>query len=673
MKDFFISYNREDRKWAEWVARHLEEAGYRTIIQAWDFTGNWVLQMNEAMRETPRTIAVLSSSYVKARYTQSEWANAFRLDPTGEKGLLIPVRVRPVELDGVLAQLVYLDLVGLDEATAVELLLKRVRGERGKPSTKPALPSSTSESVRATREASPAPKPVYPAFDEDTKRMIHARELLVRWRSLYSGQQDALRIAAEKARRWNRSLPMQFDDDVATVVDLASRVARDFRSLPVRELEFARTHGLMVHETVFWGQALDSVDVTHTSYGPGRIDEHKRVDEEMRAAGIPVDALPGAYAFEMVARVLESAVGLAQFRLDALPRGFIEDVGPGPSDDLGTYRSLLVAVVDDDAGVQLMSMDGRPEKLGTFGARKSTPLPQCAQQNTDSSIELVASDGESVYRWSRSGQYPSLQFPREGTIIHASFVSKSPEADVVTVSFDGNVRVLRTDGSVDRPFGSASDVHLRSAVLWIDPLIPEQWSVFSLTDHFDLVSQPRVGSRTERSADALWDDAAFHGVSDEQIWWQGNADLAMHEIDGLPCLVVRRQAAGGEGVHFLDPLSLTAIRPPVFIRGFVGDVVIVGGRWMTVFFLQRGVEILPRVAVWDLQTGMKSPVGTWFARKADVYHPIVTRETRESFEVVFVLRLFEGSQDRWLCRFRWPTGEVEEIEKYSNPRILPVT
>jgi TIR domain-containing protein len=35
--DFFISYNRQDRIWAEWIAWTLEKAGFTTILQAWDF------------------------------------------------------------------------------------------------------------------------------------------------------------------------------------------------------------------------------------------------------------------------------------------------------------------------------------------------------------------------------------------------------------------------------------------------------------------------------------------------------------------------------------------------------------------------------------------------------------------------------------------------------------
>ena len=47
MKDFFISYTKTDKAWAEWIAWTLEAAGYSTVIQAWDFRpgSNFVLEM----------------------------------------------------------------------------------------------------------------------------------------------------------------------------------------------------------------------------------------------------------------------------------------------------------------------------------------------------------------------------------------------------------------------------------------------------------------------------------------------------------------------------------------------------------------------------------------------------------------------------------------------------
>src|SRR5437016_6273553 len=101
-KDFFISYTSADHEWAEWIAWQLEEAGYSTVLQAWDFRpgSNFALDMHVAATEAKRTIAVLSPDYLNALYTQSEWATAFARDPRGEMGLVLPVRVHQCELKG---------------------------------------------------------------------------------------------------------------------------------------------------------------------------------------------------------------------------------------------------------------------------------------------------------------------------------------------------------------------------------------------------------------------------------------------------------------------------------------------------------------------------------------------------------------------------------------------
>src|SRR5258706_9417646 len=127
-KDFFVSYNKADRAWAEWIAWQLEAEGYTTILQAWDFRpgSNFVLEMQSAARTAKRTIAILSPDYLTSLYTQPEWAAAFVQDPTGQKGLLLPVRVRPCELTGLLPSIIYLDLVDLDASQAAIALLAGV-------------------------------------------------------------------------------------------------------------------------------------------------------------------------------------------------------------------------------------------------------------------------------------------------------------------------------------------------------------------------------------------------------------------------------------------------------------------------------------------------------------------------------------------------------------------
>jgi tetratricopeptide (TPR) repeat protein len=150
MKNFFISYNSADNQWAQWIAWQLEEADYTTLIQAWDFRpgSNFILEMQRAAQEAEHTIAVLSPDYLKALYTQPEWAAAFVQDPTGEKGTLLPVRVRECELKGLLSAIIYIDLVDLDESAAKDTLLSGVRfEERVKPTVAPGFPGAIPRSV----------------------------------------------------------------------------------------------------------------------------------------------------------------------------------------------------------------------------------------------------------------------------------------------------------------------------------------------------------------------------------------------------------------------------------------------------------------------------------------------------------------------------------------------
>jgi hypothetical protein len=113
--DFFISYSGADTAWAEWLAQTLEDAGYQTVVQAWDFRPgqDFLHQMHQATQQAARTIAVLSPAYFGSAFGEAEWRVAFAGDPTGEQGLLLPVRVAELSPPGLLRSRVYLDLVGL--------------------------------------------------------------------------------------------------------------------------------------------------------------------------------------------------------------------------------------------------------------------------------------------------------------------------------------------------------------------------------------------------------------------------------------------------------------------------------------------------------------------------------------------------------------------------------
>ncbi|GAA3398246.1 toll/interleukin-1 receptor domain-containing protein [Cryptosporangium minutisporangium] len=152
--DVFVSYTSADRKWAEWIAWVLEDAGLRVVVQVWDFVPGtaWVSKMDEAVRDSARTLAVCSPSYLSSStYRSVEWQMAFRADPRGESRRLIPVIVRPCELPGVLGGLTWIDLTDRNEREAEEFLVAKLAaaGGRAKPERRPGLPGGVAVAAAA--------------------------------------------------------------------------------------------------------------------------------------------------------------------------------------------------------------------------------------------------------------------------------------------------------------------------------------------------------------------------------------------------------------------------------------------------------------------------------------------------------------------------------------------
>jgi TIR domain len=142
LRDFFISYTGVDREWAEWIASVLEEAGYSTVLQAWDFDigAHFVNEMHNAMQLTDRTIGVLSRAYVESEFGQAEWQEAWRIDPAGTRRKLLMFRIEDCPRPGLLGQLVSEDLFGVSEEKARARLLAAVRRGRRKPEIPPGFP-----------------------------------------------------------------------------------------------------------------------------------------------------------------------------------------------------------------------------------------------------------------------------------------------------------------------------------------------------------------------------------------------------------------------------------------------------------------------------------------------------------------------------------------------------
>jgi tetratricopeptide (TPR) repeat protein len=151
-RDFFISYTGADVAWAEWIADTLEQAGHTTLLQAWDFRPGdaFIHRMHHAIQTTRRTIAVLSPAYLASTFGEAEWRAVFATDPTGERGLLVPVRVADCQPPGLLRDLIYIDLVGLEEAEAASRLRTGVDRGRVRPTGRPSFPGGPERPAAAS-------------------------------------------------------------------------------------------------------------------------------------------------------------------------------------------------------------------------------------------------------------------------------------------------------------------------------------------------------------------------------------------------------------------------------------------------------------------------------------------------------------------------------------------
>jgi tetratricopeptide (TPR) repeat protein len=150
--EFFVSYTGADTAWAEWIADQLEAAGHPVILQAWDFRPgeNFIARMNQALEQTDRVVAVLSPAYFGSAYASDEWTAALVRDQEGRDRLL-PVRIAPCDLPPLLANRIYVDLVGLGEDAAAAKLLAGIAQGRAKPADRRPFPGRTGRRAGRSR------------------------------------------------------------------------------------------------------------------------------------------------------------------------------------------------------------------------------------------------------------------------------------------------------------------------------------------------------------------------------------------------------------------------------------------------------------------------------------------------------------------------------------------
>jgi tetratricopeptide (TPR) repeat protein len=174
-RDFFVSFTGADRPWAAWLLAELDAAAYSSVSQLRDFVAgsNFALAMHHAAQRARRTLGVLSPQALRAPYVLQEWAQRLATDPTGEQRALLLVRVEPCEPEGLLGPVVYVDLVGLDEAAARarfrEELAAAVRGNRLPPASA-AFPGSGPSAAVADVERPRFPMALPPVWNVPYRR-----------------------------------------------------------------------------------------------------------------------------------------------------------------------------------------------------------------------------------------------------------------------------------------------------------------------------------------------------------------------------------------------------------------------------------------------------------------------------------------------------------------------
>ncbi|MGH8905427.1 MAG: TIR domain-containing protein [Egibacteraceae bacterium] len=238
--DAFVSFTGADVAWAEWIAAALEEAGYTTRLQSWDFGvgSNFVAQMNAVLEDAERLVMVTSSRYWNSVMATAEWQAAFARDPTS----LAPIRIEDADPPALLAPIVHVDVFGVSEADARARVVQALQGP-GRPVRLVRFPGS---GVR---------RPAMPAIFEAPRRpapLAGRDEVLAELRQRLAGMTQTLAggggvgktvLAAEYAWRYRSDYalvwwvpaeqrPLILDSYIRLAGELDVAVPDDLEALP---------------------------------------------------------------------------------------------------------------------------------------------------------------------------------------------------------------------------------------------------------------------------------------------------------------------------------------------------------------------------------------------------------------------------------------------------------
>lgn len=128
----FISRAGADLAISADIGAVLEAAGYKVILQQWDFQNrSFIEAMHDALSRDARVVCLLSNAYLESPYCTAEWQATLASDPLNTRRRLILLRIEPCRPAGLLAPLAYWDLVDIraDRSLLRSIVLSAVKGE----------------------------------------------------------------------------------------------------------------------------------------------------------------------------------------------------------------------------------------------------------------------------------------------------------------------------------------------------------------------------------------------------------------------------------------------------------------------------------------------------------------------------------------------------------------
>lgn len=507
----------------------------------------------------------------------------------------------------------------------------------------------------AKSDAVPTRMIEYPALSEDRKQLAHTRTLLLEWRALYSDKQATLAAAAKQARAFQRRKRVPSQAEALDLAELVQSVCDAVDRLPVHELEPATHYGLRIHHAVVIGFAPAIVEPVfrHLQHG-GQVEN----DE---------------YAYEMMARILESAIAMLEFRPDRLPLGFGDPTVDMQATAIEQATSLMLGRARHSDELFIISTSPKVEAIGSLVARPRDLKVDAARRMADGTIEVLATDFQYDYRWSMNRPRPIAQYRHESALC-AGFPASTPGSSPLFVGNDGRVRELYLDGSCNElAEAEKADSWIASAV-WTDTEESDTVYLLNLSKDGKMRST-RLGSAAapvERSFDEACLDPEASDISWTLSRYQTR--IGMLDVEGFPCALVLTRLPTCWPVLFIDPKRLQPIRPMLRLRGKIMDCTVAAGRWLVIS--HYGVHQDERLlAIYDLLERRDLPVGELRNRgedSADIIDLSSRTTGRDACELYFVRNSLYPVNGYRLCRWSWPENRLEEFPEIDVENLFPV-